>query len=228
MSPDRRCQEIREQLPELALGIAEGEDRARALDHLADCPGCRRRLTELSQTADELLLLVPAEEPPGGFEARLLERLHPRSTRSRPWALRLLAPAAAAALAVALTLVLAYRDQREVADRYQDTLTEVEGKYLAGERLNAPGGRYVGKVYGYEGEPSWVLVTIDEGELPDGRYQLELVRADGTRLGLGGFSVANGVGSKGEAIPLQFHQVAQVRLIGPGRGAVYEASFGGG
>jgi hypothetical protein len=129
---------------------------------------------------------------------------------------------------VAVTLALAYRDQRQLADRYQETLTEVEGKYLAGERLTAPGGRYVGKVYGYEGEPSWVLVATDEGELPDGRYRLELVRADGTRIGLGNLTVADGRGSLGEAIPLHFHQVAQVRLIGQGVGAVYEASFGQG
>jgi len=226
MTPERDCQPIRELLPELALGIAEGDDRARALDHLADCPDCRRRLTQLSETADELLLLVPPEEPPGGFEGRLLERLQSRAPRTRRRLLRVLAPAAAAALAVALTLVLAYRDQRQLADRYQETLTEVDGKYLAGERLTAPGGRYVGKVYGYEGEPSWVLVTTDEGELPDGRYELELVREGGARIGLGEFRVADGAGSGGEAIPLDFHQVAQVRLIGPGRGAVYEASFG--
>jgi hypothetical protein len=226
MTPERDCQEIRELLPELALGIAEGDDRGRALDHLADCPDCRRRLTELSETADELLLLAPTEEPTGGFETRLLERLQPRAPRSRRRVLRLLTPAVAAALAVGLTLVLAYRDQREVADRYQQTLTEVEGKYLAGERLKAPGGRYVGKVYGYEGEPSWVLVTTDEGELPDGRYDLELVRADGVRVRLGDFAVSEGAGSGGEAIPLHFHEVTQVRLIGPGRGAVYEASFG--
>ena len=226
MSPERDCGEIRELLPELALGIAEGEDRARALDHLTDCAACRRRLSELSETADGLSLLAPDEEPPGGFEARLLARLEPRRPPPRRRALRLVAPAATAAVAVVLTLVLAYRDQRQVADRYSETLSEVEGKYLAGERLTAPGGRYVGKVYGYEGEPSWVLVTTDEGELPDGRYQLEVVRADGGRIDLGVFSVGGGSGSKGRAIPLHFHQVAQVRLLGPDRGAIYEASFG--
>lgn len=228
MSPERGCAEVRDLLPELALGVAEGDDRGRALDHLGECPECRRRLTQLSETADELLLLAPAEEPPGGFESRLLARLQPRRPPRRSRALRLLAPAAAVGLAVALTLTLAYRDQRQVADRYGETLAEVDGKYLAGERLTAPGGRYVGKVYGYEGDPSWVLVTVDDGELPDGSYQLELVRGGGARIGLGPVSVAGGSGSRGTAIPLDFHKVVQVRLIGSARGAVYEASFGEG
>ena len=36
MTADDRCYETRALAAELALGIADGEDRARVLDHLAD------------------------------------------------------------------------------------------------------------------------------------------------------------------------------------------------
>ena len=63
-----RCDEVRAVAPELALGIVEGEERGLALEHLAECPDCRRRVEELSEVAAELLLLAPHEEVPVGFE----------------------------------------------------------------------------------------------------------------------------------------------------------------
>ena len=68
---DPRCEEFRELAPELALGIVEGEERGRALEHLADCPDCRRRVEELSEVADGLLLAAPHREPPVGAGARV-------------------------------------------------------------------------------------------------------------------------------------------------------------
>ena len=64
-----RCEETRGLAAELALGIVEGEERGRALEHLAVCPECRRRVEQLSEVADELLLLAPAKEVPVGFES---------------------------------------------------------------------------------------------------------------------------------------------------------------
>ena len=68
-----QCAEIRALLPELALGIADGEERARALEHLGGCADCRRELDELSAIADELVALAPEREPPAGFEGRVIE-----------------------------------------------------------------------------------------------------------------------------------------------------------
>ena len=53
------CDQIRDLAPELALGIADGAERASALRHVANCPDCRRVLDELSTVSDELLLLAP-------------------------------------------------------------------------------------------------------------------------------------------------------------------------
>ena len=59
MTADDRCHEIRELAAELALGIADGEDRARVLEHVADCADCRREVESFSAVADELLVLAP-------------------------------------------------------------------------------------------------------------------------------------------------------------------------
>lgn len=227
MSADGRCEETRALAPELALGVAEGDDRARALEHLAGCAACRRHLGELSDTADELVLLAPSEEPPAGFEGRVLGELR----SGRPGRRRgLLRPAAAlaatAAVAIAATLVLAHRDDRDLASRYRDTLEEANGRYLAAGDLTGPGGEEVGHAFGYEGEPSWLLVTVSApGEMGPGVYQLELVAAGGERTRLRPMTIANGEGSAGQAIPGAFHDVAAIRLLGPGRGEVYQARF---
>src|SRR5687767_521576 len=81
MSDSLSCDDARLLLPDLALGIATGEERADVLRHLAQCPRCRGRVDALADVADELLLLVPPDEPPLGFESRVVERI---STASRP------------------------------------------------------------------------------------------------------------------------------------------------
>src|SRR6059058_3689151 len=81
--PSTHCAGIRALLPELALGIADGEERARALEHLGGCAECRRELDELSAIADELVALAPEREPPAGFEGRVIERLRVRAAPAR-------------------------------------------------------------------------------------------------------------------------------------------------
>src|SRR6188472_1869773 len=59
MGADERCEETRALLSEVALGIADGEDRARVLDHVAECAECRAELARESTIADGLLALAP-------------------------------------------------------------------------------------------------------------------------------------------------------------------------
>ena len=102
-----RCHETREMAAELALGIVEGEERGRALQHLAECPDCRAELEKFSELADELLLLAPHREAPVGFESRVLNELLPAPQRKPRRRLRLVfAPAAAALAAAAITLAV--------------------------------------------------------------------------------------------------------------------------
>jgi len=229
MSTRWSCDEVRALAPELALGIAAGDDRARALEHLADCPACRARVEELASVADELLLLAPAQEPPAGFESRVLGELEAPPPRRRRRALIPAFAAVAAAFAAATAMWVATKDDRDLASRYRATLAEANGKYLTAEALAAPGGERAGTVFGYEGEPSWVLVTVYEDERPaPGRYQVQVITGKGKRIGLGPIEVTREGGSGGESIPIHFHDVSEVRLLGPGRGDVYQAEFSGG
>jgi Putative zinc-finger len=78
MTGEMGCDQVRDLAPELALGIAEGQERVAALSHLTGCPGCRQLVSDLSSVGDGLLLLAPSREPPRGFESGVLARLdHP-------------------------------------------------------------------------------------------------------------------------------------------------------
>ena len=213
--------------PELALGIAGGDERARALDHIAGCPACRRRLEELSSLADELLLLAPAQEPPAGFESRVLGEIKAPRERRRRRPLIAIGAAAAAALATAVGMWLALRDDLDIADRYQETLAVANGEYLAAGPLSAPGGGRAGTVFGYQGEPSWVLVTVDSSRrLAPGRYDVQVITPEGKRDGVSPIRITRGEGAGGGSIPIHFHEVSEVRLLGPGRGNLLQAKFG--
>lgn len=83
MSEDAECAEIRDLIPEIAAGVAAGDERARALAHLGDCHECRHELAVTSDLVDEMLTLVPAEEPPAGFESRVMARLAPEARARR-------------------------------------------------------------------------------------------------------------------------------------------------
>src|SRR5262249_40061210 len=175
------CEETRELAPELALGIAVGEERADALDHIATCPQCRRHLEELSTVADEMLLLAPSMEPPAGVESRVLGEMAPASRKRRPSRLRRWIPqiavATTAAIAAASGMWFALGSDRDLANHYRDTLNRANGKYFDAAALSTAGGHQAGQVFTYEGAPSWVLVTVESGSsnIGDGRYHVELI-----------------------------------------------------
>jgi hypothetical protein len=224
------CEHARRLAAELALGIADGADRAQALRHLAGCAECRRAVEELSAVADELLMLAPEREPPVGFESRVLARLQPAPStaprRAPRWrrALIVLAPAAAAAaLAVGVVLGVTQDDLR-LADHYRATLAEAHGSYFEAARLQAPGEVRAGVVYAYRGTPSWIFVYVDPAHRST-TYTVELAMTSGERVPLPSFRIDPATGSAGEAIPVDIHRVAAVRLVGSTRGDVLDAQL---
>ena len=72
---DMSCDEFAGVAAELALGVLTGRERATALAHLDGCESCREQVRELTMVQDELLALLPSQEPPAGFESRVLDRL---------------------------------------------------------------------------------------------------------------------------------------------------------
>lgn len=209
---DPRCEETRELAPELALGIVEGEERGRALEHLADCPDCRRRVDELSEVADELLLLAPHREPPVGFESKVLSEVlpaPPKRRRRRRLSL-VLAPAAAAFAAAAIVLAIVAPDLR-LASHYRQTLDQANGKEFESYALSG-GDTHVGTVFSYEGSPSWVHIDVDPAHRA-GLTRAELVTDDGTQVPLRWFHL-DAAGGSGGSIPIDPHHVSVLRLSG--------------
>ena len=178
MTGEMRCEQVRDLAPELALGIAEGEERDAALRHLNGCSGCRQLVSELSSVGDELLQLAPAHDPPVGFESRVLGEvtMPPRRRRVQPLARRwqwLATAAAAVVLAATLgagSVLLATAGDRRLADGYQAVLSQGQGAYFLAAPLQGTQGR-VGTVFGYQGHPSWVMVTLQPSIPEKGRFQ---------------------------------------------------------
>src|SRR5919198_5344699 len=108
MTEPAQCEAVRELLPELAAGVASGDERARALAHLTGCPGCRQALADAATLVDDLTLLAPEYEPSPGFESRVLAALPPAPAPAPARRRRLLRPELALrAAAVVLLAALA-------------------------------------------------------------------------------------------------------------------------
>jgi Putative zinc-finger len=222
------CEQLQELAPEIALGTIEGEERARALRHLATCGECRWLVDRLTTVADELLMIAPVQEPPVGFESRVMvalgfERPAPGRRRVRR-VLTWLAPPVAAAAVTAAALVGVYHDDHVTAERYRSTLEQANGRSFQAEPLRDGAGAKVGVAFGYQGTPSWLLVTVDARHR-DQVASAELVTRDRRTIPLPGFRLgANG--TWGGAIPVSLYDVAAIRLVGDRPGQVLVASRG--
>jgi Putative zinc-finger len=226
------CEEIRELAPEIALGIVDGEERAEALRHLASCGTCRRAVEQLSQVADDLLLVAPAQEPSAGFESRVVEAMglqeppRRRRVRRRLTARRLalrLGPVLATAGVTAVALIAVYHDDHQTAERYRETLAQANGQYFQAARLTDEAGARAGVAFGYQGSPSWLFLTIDRGHR-DSVTRAELTTKDGRTIPIRSISL-DSRGGWGGAIPVRLYSVKSIRVLGKGPGVVFQASF---
>jgi hypothetical protein len=220
------CDELQDLAPEVVLGTIDGQERAEALRHLATCGECQRLVDRLTTVADELLMLAPVQEPPVGFESRVIDAL---GFQQRPPRRRLgrrllvwLGPPVAAAAATAVALVGVYHDDHVTAERYRSTLEQANGKSFQAEPLRDATGAEAGVAFGYQGSPSWMLVTVDAGHR-DQVASAELVTRDQRTIRLPGFEL-EADGSWGGAIPVNLYDVSAIRLLGDRPGQVLEAS----
>lgn len=84
---DLSCAECLELCPDVALGIADAENRASLLSHVERCRSCRDELSSLSDVADLLCVLAPPVDPPRDFASRVVNAISPPSRpepRARP------------------------------------------------------------------------------------------------------------------------------------------------
>jgi predicted anti-sigma-YlaC factor YlaD len=168
---DDPCAAVRDQLPELALGVLTGSARADVVEHLATCRQCRTELDELSGTADALSLLAPEREPPASFASRAVAAIDDaRRSGRRRWRTRMVvALAAAAAILVGGVFV----GRATVADGHSRDreASEVRERTMIGR-----GGLPAGQVFLYRGNQAWAVVSVDYGTLPAGTYSVATAR----------------------------------------------------
>lgn len=219
MTESQRCVEVRALIPELAMGVAPGDERARALAHLATCTGCRQLLEETTATVDELLLLAPEHEPPTGFDSQVIAAIglgrEGQPGRQKAWRLVLAAAVVVLVAAGAAGLTRwAGADDRELAAQYRETLRVAEGSYLRAAPLVGRGSTEAGHVFAYQGNPSWVFVTV--ADAPSGVHRVRYVTEDGRRRPLGWCTVRDGQGSWGTAIDVPVYAVDRVELVHEG------------
>jgi hypothetical protein len=218
-------EETRRVAAELALGVATGDERGRALSHLEVCSECRSHVAGLAEAKDEILLLTPEREPPAGFESRTLTRLArvARPASSRRWR-RILSLSIAACIAAAAGAGWAWvatRSDRQTATLFRTALARADGKYLGVEVLRDPDGTRAGHVAVYLGRPSWIFAVIDEG-VPVGTFDVEVVTRSGNRHPAGAVTIEEDRRGGGLVLPPGLGQVAAVVLIPRGGGDALE------
>jgi hypothetical protein len=201
--------------PDLAIGIADGQERDAALRHAETCSGCRRTVSEYSSVVDELLLLAPEHEPPLGFAIRTVARLRP--TRQRRWVVGL-AIAASFVLAAGLSagaVLWATSSDRQLAESYRAVLAQGKGSFFVAAPLTGPDGS-IGTVFGYEGRPSWLFATVHVPVNDAGRFAVRLITRDGQHLTLDSAVLGGSHDTWGAAIPGDLTDVTQLRFEAPG------------
>lgn len=223
MNPRPTCEEIQVLAPEVALGIASGDERALVLAHARSCSGCRKVMEELSVTADALLLLGPLHDPSSGFESTVLAemKLGPQRARFRS---KLIAAALTSMLLTGVAAFWMTSDERRVATYYREALAVANGKYFEVVPLHASGGERAGHLFAYEGRPSWVFLIFTTPMGP-GRYEAELETPDGRIMTLGSMQIDSGDVTWGRDLPVGLKEVGLVRLLDEEGSLALQATF---
>lgn len=224
MNPRPTCDEVQALAPEVALGIASGDERALVLAHTKSCVDCRMAMEELSATADALLLLGPQHEPASGFETTVLSRMQVEKRSPSRLRSKLIAAALASLLVTGAGAYWITADDRKVASYYRSALDVANGKYFEVERLEDSSGARVGHVFAYEGEPSWVFLIFDP-QLDHGSYTAELETTEGRTMTLGTFDIGGGDVTWGRDISVGLRDVGNVRVVNDNDEVVAQASF---
>jgi Putative zinc-finger len=219
MNDDERshaeCERYGDELAELALGILPGKQRADVLAHIEGCPRCRGEVEQLSVAADSILEVVPAAEPPIGFEVRLMERLDASRARARA-----LKPRhrfrqrrfgmdrfgqsalvfASLALLAALGVGIGWLTWGSSAPTTGSAFGTTKAGHLAEAQL-VSAGRPVGEVYVYTGQQNWLFMSLSDQSPWSGEATCEARLANGSTVVLGKFWMSDGNGAW--AVPLQ-------------------------
>jgi len=224
------CAEFADVAAELALGVLTGRERARALAHLDWCEACRENVRQLTVTGEELVGLLPAIEPPAGFETRVMERLGLASPAPAPAPARHLSLArrvgrklagwmgsagagrprrllAAAAVAVAVI----------VAGLGGWDLHGATSTPLSSAAFVTASHQTVGKIYFYDSGSQWLYMSVNigpgSGAAGNGTVVCQVEGPDGHVTTIGSFQLTGGYGYWGSPAPVTNGPLTGARLV---------------
>jgi anti-sigma factor RsiW len=175
------CSELRDVAAELALDLLTGPERAAALSHLETCDECRADVASLAATADDVLALAPAVEPPAGFEWTLLRRLtadrateRPSHARRRMRRRRVVGGLLAAAAVIALVVGLAVSLGSGGPSTTTATMRTQQGAAVGDVSLTSSPASLVVDMHG------WQQVVGSYGPGASTQARVEITHRDGT------------------------------------------------
>jgi hypothetical protein len=106
-------------------------------------------------------------------------------------------------------------------------LSEGRGSSFAAAPLRGAGGGRVGTVFGYQGQPSWMVVTVAPTTPATGQLRVQALTRDGRYLELGTAVLGGGNRVWGGQIPVDLSAVKALRFLRADGGAEFSATFEG-
>ena len=235
------CAEFADAAAELALGVLTGRERAQALAHLDQCEACRENVRQLTVTGEELVGLLPAIEPPAGFETRVMERLGlgTPAPSPAPGPARQLSPARRfglkladwigggwtgrggvshprrilAAAAVAVAVIVAGLGGWGL----HGTTSPPTASALSSATLLTASHQTAGKIYFYDAGSRWLYMSVNipsgSGAVDNGTVICQVEGPDGHLTTVGSFRLAGGYGYWGSPDPVTSGPLAGARLV---------------
>jgi hypothetical protein len=113
---------------------------------------------------------------------------------------------------------------RRVADQYRAVLGVGQGLFFAAAPVWSE-AREVGTAWGYQGNPSWVFVSLRTPEGDRGWYRAWLVTSDGRRISLGRAELGGGAAAWGHNLPVDLSTARALILEPEGGGGDLVATF---
>jgi hypothetical protein len=248
---DMGCDEFADVAAELALGVLTGRERADALAHLEYCDACRETVRQLTMTGEQLLGLLPAVEPPAGFESRAMARLGiavpdvlppavggkassrrrtrrvvkaspPGHARAAGRPLSRLGPGHRTIATLATALALVVAVLGGWVTH--NVTSPARQSALRSATLTSATHQSVGEVYYYDSSTHWVYMAVD---LPsgDGTITCELEGADEHYTAVGHFRLTHGDGAWGSPKPWSGGKVTGARLLSSNGTVIATADF---
>jgi hypothetical protein len=182
-----------------------------------------RRLAASAHNGGRLLPLPTAGRRSTARErATALGNFRSQSSRTVRPRFGAVGKAAAAVVLVASTFtattLMGGRSPAPVAQRAASAATVHSGALLTSD------GRPMGRMYAYNGNPSWVFIDV-RGNALNGVYTCMLQLADGSTVPAGLVTVYNGTGDWAHTVKVQASQLRRASLVSPTGITVASATF---